>query len=549
MGSVPDSPRSPATGRQPVAQGRTTTDGVPEAAMPERFEFDPALKPRPGEEALSREEVAYWLLNKLGAPRAANQARGVQWHPNPFKNVGFGAQELLDTTVKKQDREMLDLAWEIIDRLPEEGFYESVLKRSDLRLLIFPLMASQQQLLEGTVPDAIRVGDAVVRGQTRARLTEVFQQIDRQERQQALSVAGMDKDESVSADEKLEMVRSLTALPEDRSLLRPNMASVFAEVARADEVRESMGLTEAEALEMGLGADDFTRGTLTSSREFATKLMTSARTDMWRSEEEMRFLVAVDGHSLQQIMEWEANKVQARLELEPDDDGSEIPGDMEVNLGLDLRERLTDAQYEAYLAMSDTERPREPLRYLDAINFITHSNLSGAEIRNIQNHLVEAGYMDEPDWWGDSTDTKTISAWRRLMDDSYGSGRSFADILARRRAKNEDDKNDKEFTRNYTLTDSARIRVATDTIAQQILGRSLTDDERSAYVEAIHAYETDYANTFDKAIRDDEGVMIEDVDVNARIEEMLANDHSVESEAFGALQQFAVFDDIARSPG
>jgi hypothetical protein len=544
MGQVPDNPRDPSTGRRPAST--TPIDGIPVAAMPEKFTAS-MMKPRAGEERLEREDVAYVLLTRLGSSRAANQARGIRWNQNQDFNFGF--RELLDTTVNKQDREMLDLAWEIIDRLPEETHYESIINRMDLRPMIYPLIASQVQILEGQVPDAVRVGDAVIRGKTRVRLAEVFQEFDRQERENAIALADFDDDPTVTRDDQLEATRELAAMPETPGEVRPTLASAFADRARAEEEREQRGLTEAEAKELGLGPDDFTTHIMTSQRDYGIKLKTGANTDQWKSEEELRFLVAADGITLPVIMQYEANKEQARRELGPDSDPDAVPGDMEVNLGLDLRERLTDEQYEAYLAMSDTTRPREPLRYLDAVNYISQGNLTGAQIRNIQNHLVDAGYIDKPDWWGDSTDAKTINAWRRLMDESYASGRSFTDILARRRAQNMDKKAEDEFSRVYTLTDSAALRRATDVIGEKLLGRRLTDDERTRYIEAIHGYETDWAKSHDAKVRDEKGGLLEDVDVNARIEEMMMNDHSVESEAFGALQQFAIFDDIARRPG
>lgn len=121
-------------------------------------------------------------------------------------------------------------------------------------------------------------------------------------------------------------------------------------------------------------------------------------------------------------------------------------------------------------------------------------SMSQTEFEMIQRMVYEAGYYnpETPPVWGDRMDPNFREAWFQAVNGLYASGNTLPmeQFLTQRAQAGGPGVEPIGFdTQVVNLTDAASIRTAADQIAQESMGRKLTDEEKEVMVGVIHNLE------------------------------------------------------------
>lgn len=178
------------------------------------------------------------------------------------------------------------------------------------------------------------------------------------------------------------------------------------------------------------------------------------------------------------------------------------------------------------------------------------------ELARVQNMLKRAGYFemsdgaksDGPVHVGDPTDEGTQQAWRRAVSDSIRSKIPIVDLL-RRRAQSQREAEQRELeeaaAQAVPLSSQARIRVSADQLARDVMGRRMDPSQVGELVEFIHGLEKKRGM---QIVSEDPG-FVEDVDVDAEIEEFIRRENAVAVGGHEVADQYELFTRLLAGPG
>ena len=148
----------------------------------------------------------------------------------------------------------------------------------------------------------------------------------------------------------------------------------------------------------------------------------------------------------------------------------------------------------------------------------------------------------EPTVKGDPSDPQFKQAWQLMVSKMVQGGRDAQTFLTESAESfKETLEETNEDALQLQLTDPARLRIAADTLGQQVLGRKMTKQEQARLVQQIHQWQRTEGQEILDVTNSDEGGEVTEVDWQARMEEMIRNDNSGEAGARDVQQQYDRF--------
>jgi hypothetical protein len=181
---------------------------------------------------------------------------------------------------------------------------------------------------------------------------------------------------------------------------------------------------------------------------------------------------------------------------------------------------------------------------------------SPAEVKAMQQHLVAGGFLDPTAVkqnavaWGDPNDVHTRDAWRRLISASMGDRtRSMMQILqeseqalAPHLADYLDPNSGGGTSVTIALTDPAAVRVMSNQLSQNLIGRKLDEVEQAQLVQQIHDMELKQGMG-----RAGKGTkVVNQVDAQAELTEAIRAKHPDEAGAADVANEFTMFNRLVK---
>jgi hypothetical protein len=482
------------------------------------WDYDPSLKPTEGEDKLNRSDTRKIVDALLGYERLGVDDFAASFLPG--QGGRFAEESAKGRALAK-----------LTSIIPEELLYESVLRRVDLR----PLLA---QVMSGNPAGAgIKLNGMTFSAEERYGAGQLFLQVQQQAENQARTVGTQ---QGLTGEALKTYVKKASRLwAEDRKEVGVGPIGLGEENRAAAEA-EAEGTTAPAPSRTSKSWSD-------TYDEYARNQLADESIDGLPSEEDMRRLFQLDLADASNLWAAEATRAQALengvdapsyqvdagdlfgvprtatpMRLPPQAQGTQAMRDLRDNAGKPASTKSS------VLSMMTTLYGRKP-----------------DEIRKLQEKLSAAGYFDqwdgEPEFMGMDTDARTQQAWKSLVQEGFKTNKSLSQILKERTQARKLDE-EAGLKNDVRLTDSAGIRIGSDTVGQQVLGRKLTDDERSRLVRFIHGLELAEGKKLDKDSND----AVESVDVGARIEEWTRSANPVEAGAYDVLSQFDTLQSIIR---
>jgi hypothetical protein len=466
-----------------------------------------------------------------------------------------------------------DTSWALIHSiamaLPDEFYYESVLRRIDRRQIYAQVMAVD-------APGSTTWGGMEFTPKLRAKAAEWWQQNTDDIRATATAIATQKGITDPAALER--EVAKLSAMPRGGSIVESPQSRL------AQMVAETAGATVEGGGAPGSAADFVTQYRNTQAGSFGQNLQsTDWNTLMTPADLQSLFRMASPDQAIATAIDQDAYLRQDAMGGRFRDvdrsapwagDGARIPGaqrrpdDLRVVYDDDVpmdrtmpRPRPTSHQTEwqeiEYERRLENQAAAARGERSYSVNEVTNLlyTMKPDELRRTQNMLRRAGYYDNEDgatFQGDPTDNATQIAWRRLISDSVKTGTPMVDLMKRRAVtfaeaqRRREEEEAKANMRDIQLTDSAAIRVRADELGQGILGRKMRPEEQSSLVEFIHGMQRKQGEAM---AGQPNGRIIEDIDVNARIEEYLTAQNPVEAGGKDAADAYELFTRLLAGPG
>lgn len=220
-----------------------------------------------------------------------------------------------------------------------------------------------------------------------------------------------------------------------------------------------------------------------------------------------------------------------------------IPGRLRVDSGNLFNEEI-EITSRSGAAAGNVRRQQLGTRTLDQ-TLLLPNQMTEQQIKNLTDRMREAGIFEmtngEPTIIGDPTDPQFKRSWRQLVSLSVQHNRPITEILISsieaRQAYLENERT--KFRAN--LTDPAAIRLQTQALARNILGRSINEIETNQIVDMVHNWqkESQLAQVDPEATGDNIGV-----DWNARMEEYLRETYPAEAQSTDLANTYQTFKNL-----
>lgn len=501
--------------------------------------ISPELEPRKGEEELTEEEAVKILAGRfqLGQRNVSNIEKvGAALDPRFWGDHG----------IPDSDRAGHDLMLRIVRALPPKYRTSSVLTYIDLRPLLEELAITEEQ--RDRAAATLHIGGQPFTPDERLRAAELL--VEETGRIEEIAVA-------LAANEETAGRITTTAQRDQYVATIVNSYKNGGELGTTPQLAVDAGDTDQTLDQREAAQGQLTQTTLYNQLvQEADVLGGEPNAYSFLSENEMQFMFRMNMVDWNQILETERNKVDARRAGQGSvpsdfmvDTGGLIPGQHPAARALQVPQNLPSEDRKAFLDQIGGSGNRTRVRLLDVFNSLYSPNRTNKELRNLQDKLIAAGYLDEENvrYWGRSTDDATVEAWRTLIRDSINTGTNMAELLKDQTiAKREKDaERDRKSMRDIVLSSRVGVAQSADTLAQQVLGRKLRPADHAKIVEFIHGLERRSANVLAP-----EGAQeAEEVDVAAEIEAYIERENATEAGAYDLLEQFNQFQNTARQRG
>lgn len=182
------------------------------------------------------------------------------------------------------------------------------------------------------------------------------------------------------------------------------------------------------------------------------------------------------------------------------------------------------------------------------------NQMSRTELKQLTDRMIEAGLLEESEVAvkGSPTDPGFKRAWRDLISQSVQQDVPMWELLGQQIKMREDAKAAARESFQAKLSDPATIRLTTQALARQIIGRRISDEEASRLVQMVHQWEADAqfaeAEAMSGETTAEDGSIIS-VDWQSRMEEMLRAENPDEAEAKEQVNQYESFRTMLGGPG
>lgn len=178
-------------------------------------------------------------------------------------------------------------------------------------------------------------------------------------------------------------------------------------------------------------------------------------------------------------------------------------------------------------------------------------SMSRQEIARLTTKMEKAGLFAQidggaPTIKGDPTDPQFKKAYRLLLSKSIQEGKPTSTVLQTSMAAYEEMRADQL---QMSLSDPSRVRIASDALSRNILGRKATAQEQAQLVKLVHNWERSAAEQAFDMQTEDKGGEVTEVDWEARLEETIRNQNPDEAGAKDVQRQFDVFQGLLAGPG
>lgn len=181
------------------------------------------------------------------------------------------------------------------------------------------------------------------------------------------------------------------------------------------------------------------------------------------------------------------------------------------------------------------------------------NTMSRTELAQLTDRMVDAGFLEEGSVIkGNPTDPTFKRAWRNLMSQAVQQDRPMWELLGESINMRESARKAARESFQAKLSDPSTIRLTTQALARQIIGRKISDEEAQRLVEMVHQWEKDAqfaemeATTGETTGADGD---IMNVDWQSRMEELIRNENPDEAEAKEQVNQYESFRTMIGGPG
>ena len=524
-----------------MAEGDQTTS---------KISFSPDLAPREGERRVTEEEAVELLMRRFGIRRAAGTTGQVLNRIgqgtdllNPFSRRAEGDNNAIRPAAET-DPTGEYLVTNLVKLLPQEAWTPSVLMNIDFRPVLSELIMTEHQAsrtralhyvndVPFTPATRVKAGELLVSEQDRiAELAEAAAPAYADEFAQSPDPA---------AARRAWIEQQVNGWRMDRKEGEGGLGALPSLLLEAQETEA--GSTARDTIEAQVGRSGLYENLLGAAGDIGAQV---AKYD-WMSEDYIQWMFRMNMVEWDQMLTDERNKIDARAAGLTD-----VPADFQVDTGGLLPGqgpvRREDIRMGGNVGSATTQGGTR-MRLLDVFNMPFSSKRTTQELQNLQDKLIAGGYLDEDDvrYWGRATDDATMKAWHTLVRDSINLGQDMMTVLKEstlaKAAKDEDES--KKAQRDLVLSSTVGLQTTADALGQQVLGRKLSADQHARIVEFIHQMEREQHSTVEQ-----EGSQeVEAIDVEAEVARWVEAQNPVEAGAYDLLEQFQVFNQIARRPG
>lgn len=527
-----------------MADEEEVTDGSGNTYVQSNVSFDPTLEPLEGEEPLDEQRAVHLLAQRFGLVTQQNTGfwSGViqgLYPPAAAMMSPSGPDE--DAGETAYDEPAKNLLTRMVRMLPTGMRTESVLQYIDLRPVLSELEQTERQASSGH--KYMQLGGQTFRPEERVIAGRLLAYDDAAVQAAAYAAAEARNEEQpfTSELERQKFVETFVGNPAESEELgtSPVVAGMEAPEDATDEQRTDLA-TRQVSLQEELYAE---YGLLDGG----------GTAYAWMPDERVQWMFQMNMVDWNAILDNEAAKGQARAA------GDQAPNDMMVDTGGLAEEawmpQTNQADTATLWSAADSAATvrnisgSSRVRLLDVFNMLFDPTRSESDVRNIQDKLVAAGYIDDEDiqYDGRGYDQATQEAWRQLVVDSVNTGIDMAKLLQDRTIskREEDEEEEAKSLRDIVLSSTPAIRLSSDSLGQQVIGRKLSTDDHARLIEFIHNMEREQQTTLDMEGRQE----VESVDMAAEIEQWISDEYSTEAGSYDVLEQFQSFNDIVRQRG
>jgi hypothetical protein len=492
--------------------------------MADQYEISPNIKPVAEETAVDRVKAAQLLLDRIRATSVSDAYKLDEqslWPAIPQIKGPSTGTAMRTPVWRALEKGEVALAQAMASLLPDGALYESVLRRLDLRPML-AVFAKTPQAVRSMDPDAnwaynpwVTPPSEKVGGHYVTPLLAITanRELKVQQEDAKNSVAALD---SVVTQSDYDKIRDEVLEGWHSGKVGQSVQEVQTEIAAAVESRKQ------DPVGTALAATSFHSSTATYTE--ADYINPSTGQTLFMDHQELLDLFQTSGMTPEEVLfkaySSETAKEKARLA------GYEFKDTTPETLDLTGIRRGVPGG--SGFGLTPTAQINRLVPLLEAAKFpITRTP---EEIKELQLRMSKAGYfgldpdnkLGEPLMWGIATDPETEDGWRQLIRDSITEGKSPNQILAERELaiKEKLAEEKAKQIRDIQLTDAAGIRVGSELIAQNLVGRKLDGAEQEQLVGFIHDLERKRAMT----LMPEGGQTEEGVDVQAQTAEFISRE-------------------------
>lgn len=515
------------------------------------LDWDPAFGD-PAGETVSVRDAAEIIIKRLKLETKESwSVFDFGGHKNTFIDTGDGKLD-----IKGSDR--IKFAEQLVALLPEDMRTPMVLQRMDIRALLEPVLV--------TADDD---GDTEIAGQKfsaddRRNATLIFAHLGRQTQNELYTQLAKTMDPGSAqaiAQEQAQFtrgtIRPVSMEIPDAGSYSESITAEASTVARAEDgsITTSNGPSSGGFggdLNLYLGGEEalerpafFTEADIdmffrtgTADEAIDKYLYESSRRQGFNDERQSAFDAGMSYSSIGPEAPRDSMRIQYRDEVDPTRQRALGPGGNSMNL-----------------APNTKKWDRKQYTLTETLNL--PNTMSRQELKTLTDRMRDAGLFEgrgEPASIGNPADQNFKQAWRELISQSVQLDKPMWELLGESIKGREDVKAEARDSFTAKLSDPASIRLTAQSLARQMLGRRISDEEAEALVGQIHKWESEAqfaafdASTAEPGERDAEGNVLE-VDWEARMAEVLRAENPDEAAAKDQVNQYETFRTMIGGPG
>lgn len=522
-------------------------DPTPTPTSP--FSVGATLKPGAGEQKITRAQAAALLADKLRAAGAvADDNATAAADKGGFAGFVQGAVQGVDATLGQipnvttgvaraavdkvfgggRPKDKYDaLASKLVELLPEDALYESVVGQIDRRQIYAQVMTA------GNVKQSKTVGGVKFGAEERALAGDLF---------------GVEQDQAVTAATGLAAAAGITGDAEVKAYV-----SAAANAYHAQGTALGLSPTAPAAVQAVTPTEGTAAGG--SDQSFADILAAGSTGAAGKTP----FLTDADVQALFRL---------SSTDLAATNDYINSLASYRANVNADftdpfkLRAGAGIAGVASTQPIPPTGTPGDntgPYASAARSYSITEAKdllygMDKTEVAKMQNLLLRAGYFADangkstkPLFMGDATDQTTQRGWLNLIGDAIRAGQPMFDVLSKKALDAGDrfSMPDGTIAQDIVLTDSHAIAQGADDLGVKEIGRKLTDDEHAKVIEFIHGLESKAQTTSNEP----GAQIVENPDIQAEINAYLQQTFPTEAGAKDVAGTYDEFTRMLAGPG